>query len=93
MNKGILVLVAIACLGNVAVEAASPKGDVFKGKLFPPNIILENQAQLELSEQQSADIKAAVVKVRANVAEHEWDLREAYQSIMGNLFSYRWSHR
>ena len=27
-------------------------------------------------------IKAAVVDVQANVAEHEWDLREAYQKIM-----------
>jgi hypothetical protein len=66
--------------------AAEPgKGDVFKGILFPPNVILENQAELALSKQQFTAIKTAVVEVQANVAEHEWDLREAYQNIMAEL--------
>lgn len=59
--------------------------DVFKGKLFAPNIILEHQEALDLSKEQFTAIRAAVVEVQASVAEHEWDLREAYQRIMSDL--------
>ena len=85
MRKELLVLLASACLCATAAGAAGPKEDVFKGKLFAPNVILENQAELSLSKQQFTDIKKAVVEVQANVAEHEWDVREAYQNILAEL--------
>lgn len=85
MKKGLLILLALACFSTGSANAADPKQDVFKGKLFPPNVILEHQAELNLSKEQFTAIKAAVVNVQANVAEHEWDLREAYQSIMAEL--------
>jgi len=85
MKKGILVITLLACLATGAVQAAGPKEDPFKGKLYPPNLILQNQAELDLSKQQFTAIKAAVVEVQANVAEHEWDLREAYQGVMAEL--------
>ena len=85
MKKGLLILLACTCLGVTAADAKEPKDDVFKGKLFAPNVILENQAELELSKQQFTDIRRAVVDVQANVAEHEWDVREAYQNILAEL--------
>jgi hypothetical protein len=59
--------------------------DVFKGKLFAPNVILENKAELSFSKQQFTEIRKAVVEVQANVAEHEWDMAEAYQNVMAEL--------
>ena len=85
MKTGILVLLTVAFLAVGPAEAQGEKGDVFKGKLFPPNVILEHQAELGLSKQQFTAIKRAVVEVQANVAEHEWDVREAYMSIMNEL--------
>jgi uncharacterized membrane protein len=85
MKKELLILLVAACLGAVSAYAAQPKDDVFKGKLFAPNIILENQAQLSLNKEQFTQIRKAVVEVQANVAEHEWDIREAYQNIMAEL--------
>jgi len=85
MRKGLLVLLTFVCIGMETAAAAEPKDDVFKGKLFAPNVILENQSELSLSKQQFTDIRKAVVEVQANVAEHEWDVREAYQNIMGEL--------
>ncbi|MDH3614046.1 MAG: hypothetical protein OES10_12265 [Gammaproteobacteria bacterium] len=85
MRKGLLILLAFACTGMETAAAAEPKHDVFKGKLFAPNVILENQAELSLSKQQFTEIRKAVVEVQANVAEHEWDVREAYQNIMAEL--------
>ena len=85
MNKGLLITLAAAILLAGPAGAQGQKGDVFKGKLFPPNVILEHQAELGLSKEQFTAIKKAVVEVQANVAEHEWDVREAYLSIMAEL--------
>ena len=79
------LMVVLALLVSGAAGAAGEKGDVFKGKLFPPNVILEHQAELQLTKEQFTAIKQAVVQVQADVAEHEWDVREAYQSIMQQL--------
>ena len=91
MSKGIKRLLPVAgiCLvlfaSATSAQAQGAQADVFKGKLFPPNIILEHQDELNLSKEQFAAIRAAVVEVQANVAEHEWDLREAYQRAMSDL--------
>lgn len=85
MKKGLLILLVCTCFAVSAAGANQPKDDVFKGKLFAPNVILENQAELGLSKQQFTEIKRAVVDVQANVAEHEWDVREAYQNILAEL--------
>jgi len=91
MRQGIRKLMPLAglCLvllstGAIA-QGQGPQKDVFKGKLFAPNIILEHQDELGLSKEQFTEIRAAVVEVQANVAEHEWDLREAYQNVLSDL--------
>ena len=86
--KGLLPLTGICLVLFFSAASAQGQGapkDVFKGKLFPPNVILEHQDQLNLSKEQFSAIRAAVVEVQANVAEHEWDLREAYQRAMADL--------
>jgi hypothetical protein len=73
-------------MSSAALAQGFPaKKDVFKGKLFAPNIILEHQDALGLTKEQFTAIKAAVVEVQANVAEHEWDLREAYMRTLASL--------
>ncbi|MBT8089399.1 MAG: hypothetical protein KJO01_04260 [Gammaproteobacteria bacterium] len=85
MRKGLLLaLTTFALLVSTAL-AAGPKDDVFKGKLFPPNIILQHKAELDLSKAQFTKIRAAVVEVQSGVAEHEWDMQEAYQALMLEL--------
>lgn len=84
MKKGFLCLLAVASLGMGAAIAEEPK-DVFKGKLFAPNIILENRDVLQLSKEQFTAIRAAVVEVQSGVVEQEWDMQEAYQALMLEL--------
>ena len=80
------MLVCVSLISSVALAQGIPgKKDVFKGKLFAPNIILEHQDELGLTKEQFTAIKAAVVEVQANVAEHEWDLREAYMQTLASL--------
>lgn len=91
MSKAIqLTCVAVVLmLASIAGEAQDrePRGgrDVFKGKLFPPNVILEHQDALGLTKAQFTAIRAAVVEVQGAVAEHEWDLRTAYQAVLTEL--------
>lgn len=80
---GLIIVCALLAAGSAAAQGQ--KGDVFKGKLFPPNVILEHQDELELTKEQFTAIRQAVVQVQADVAEHEWDVREAYQEIMQEL--------
>jgi hypothetical protein len=79
----LVAAVAIFSLGTAM--AADNKEDPFKGKLFAPNVILENQAELGLTKDQFTEIRAAVVEVQGNVAEYEWDMREAYLKLMAEL--------
>ena len=82
-RNGIAVIACLMlCTGFAMAQDKGGKPDPFKGKLFAPDIILRNQTELNLSKEQFTGIKAAVVEVQSNVAEHEWDLREAYQKIM-----------
>ena len=83
--KRCMLLVLVLTVFSAGAATADPKADVFKGKLFPPNVILENQAALGLSKDQLQGIRAEVVTVQAKVAEHEWDMREAYQNVMADL--------
>ena len=91
MRHGINNLMPLAglCLvlmgSGAMAQGQGPQKDVFKGKLFAPNIILEHQDALALSTEQFTAIRAAVVEVQSNVAEHEWDLREAYQNVLSDL--------
>jgi len=78
------ILMLIASVASAQGMGQQQK-DVFKGKLFAPNIILEHQDELDLSKEQFTAIRAAVVKVQGDVAEHEWDLREAYLQVMSDL--------
>ena len=81
--KILVAAVAIFSLG-IAV-AADKKENPFKGKLFAPNEILENQAELGLTKDQFTEIRATVVEVQGNLAEYEWDMREAYLKLMAEL--------
>ena len=85
MKKGIFVSLAIVCLSVGMSYAQAAKDDVFKGKLFAPDIILQQQEELNLTKEQFTGIRAAVVEVQSGVAEHEWDMREAYQALMLEL--------
>lgn len=75
----------LLCAGLAAAQGPGKNPDPFKGKLFAPDLIMKNQDALNLSKEQFTRIKTAVIDVQANVAEHEWDLREAYQKVLGAL--------
>lgn len=87
-TKHLTFLFGICLLLLASLASAQGPGnqkDVFKGKLFPPNVIMEHQEELGLSREQFTAIRAAVVEVQSNIAGHEWDLREAFQRVLSEL--------
>lgn len=82
-----IFLLPLLILGSLALaqDGAGRKDDVFRGKLFPPNVILEHREELDLTREQYTGIRQAVVAAQAEIAEHEWDLQEAYQSVLAAL--------
>ena len=85
-NSLTLLGLCLVLLSSIAsAQGVGQQKDVFKGKLFAPNIILENQDALDLNKEQFTAIRAAVVEVQGSVAEHEWDLREAYMKVLADL--------
>ena len=74
----------LAAAGTFA-QQPGPQRDPFQGKLFAPNVILENRDALDLTREQFTAIRGAVVEVQGDIAEHEWDLREAYQQVLTDL--------
>jgi len=85
-KNGIVIIACLMfCAGVAVAQDRGGKPDPFQGKLFAPDMILRNQDQLNLTKEQFTAIKAAVVEVQSNVAEHEWDLREAYQKVLAAL--------
>ena len=77
----VILLVA----GLAQAQDAGGDRDVFKGKLFPPNVILEQQERLGIDREQFTAIRAAVVGAQGDIAEHEWDLRTAYRNVLAEL--------
>ena len=64
---------------------AEPERGCFQRQVVCPNIILEQKTALKLSKDQFTEIRAAVVEVQSGIAEHEWDMQEAYQALMLEL--------
>lgn len=87
-NRKFAAIAAVCLLvlsGAVPAQGQGPQKDPFQGKLFAPNVILEHQDALGLTREQFTAIRGAVVEVQGAVAEHEWDLREAYMQAMKYL--------
>jgi Spy/CpxP family protein refolding chaperone len=83
--RRLAALVLLILAGSAWAQGQGPQKDPFRGKLFAPNVILQHQDELGLSKAQFTAIRAAVVDVQGAVAEHEWDLREAYMQAMEDL--------
>jgi Spy/CpxP family protein refolding chaperone len=60
-------------------QDAKPKSDDdwFRGKLFPPELVLKHASQLKLSDAQRKTIRGELTTVQTRVATVDWDIMEA----------------
>ncbi len=81
----ISVFVALGAASSIAFSQNDANEDPFDGRLFPPNVILDRQAELELTDSQRQQIREIVLATQATVAERQWDMRDAYQALLAEL--------
>jgi len=73
----ILSALCILLLSFSAVRAQQqPQPDPFAGNLFPPELIMQHQQTLGLSEEQKNFLKAELRKLQTRLNELQWDLQE-----------------
>ena len=84
-NSSIFLTCLVLASSAGLARGLGGKGDVFKGKLFPPKIIMQHREDLGLTKKQFTAIRGIVVEVQTGIAEHQWDMQEAYRRVLSNL--------
>lgn len=76
--KSALLLMLLLPMLALAQDA-KPKNDDdwFRGKLFPPDLVLRHASQLKLSDAQRKVIRNELTTVQTRVATVDWDIMEA----------------
>ncbi len=87
MKRWLTILTALAVLGGASFAFADEKKDDewMKGKLFPPELIMANQAKLKLTDAQKQVIKSELVRLQARVADAQWDMLQAVDGLEARL--------
>ncbi|MCI0332860.1 MAG: periplasmic heavy metal sensor [Planctomycetes bacterium] len=58
-----------------------PPPDPFAGNLFPPELVMQNQQTLGLSEEQKKFLKAELRKMQTSVTELHWDMQDEMEKL------------
>jgi Spy/CpxP family protein refolding chaperone len=77
-----LYIVGILLLSFSTVLAQQPpQPDPFAGSLFPPELIMQHQQALGLSEEQKNFLKAELRKTQTRLSELQWGLQEEVEKL------------
>lgn len=78
----IFCVLCILLLSFSAVRAQQqPQPDPFAGNLFPPELIMQHQQALGLSEEQKNFLKAELRKMQTRFTELQWDLQDEMEKL------------
>ena len=75
----LFVTLAIVLLVPVVAGAQEriPADQGFERHLFPPELVMQHQRQLSLTEQQRSALTEAITKLQADVVQLQWQLHDA----------------
>jgi len=71
----VLMLVVTAAAAGQQPPHEQPAPDPFAGNLFPPELIMQNQAGLSLTEQQRSAMMAEIQRAQNQAASVQWRLQ------------------
>ena len=78
MKRALLLLF----VAGSALAQQQPQGDdPVSRQLFPPELIMANQEELQLQEKQRATIRSEVVKLQGKVVDLQWQLSEDAEKL------------
>ena len=82
MKRAFLLLL----VAGAALAEQQPQGDdPVSRQLFPPELIMANQEDLQLQEKQRATIRSEVVKLQGKVVDLQWQLSEDAEKLAAAL--------
>jgi len=58
-----------------------PQPDPFAGQLFPPDLIMQHQQALNLSDDQKNFLKAELIKLQTRLTEVQWELQGEVEKL------------
>jgi len=77
-RPGIVTLALVLLLPVVAhAQERIPADQGFERHLFPPELVMQHQRQLSLTEQQRSALTEAITKLQADVVQLQWQLHDA----------------
>lgn len=77
----LLACLALAPPGRAAESPPAPGGDPIAGKLFPPELIMANQAELGLDDRQRDAILKELERAQSQFPRLQWQLQAAAQQL------------
>lgn len=76
-------IIGILLLSFSTVRARQqPQPDPFAGNLFPPELIMQHQQALGLSEEQKNFLKAELRKTQTRLTELQWNLQDEVEKLV-----------
>ena len=82
--RSITYLLCILFLSVVAVtgQQQQPQPDPFEGNLFPPELIMQHQQALGLSDEQKNFVKAELRTAQTKLTEIQWGLQDEVEKLV-----------
>lgn len=74
-----LITVAVLCAAAARAEA---EDDPFKDLFFPPELVMQNQASLNLTEEQKNFFKTEFRQAQTNFTELQWKLQDEMEKLL-----------
>ncbi len=65
--------------------AAGPAPDPVRGNLFPPELIMQNQKAIGLTDEQKTTIRGELLQAQTRFTELQWELQDQVESLVSLL--------
>lgn len=80
-----LVLLALVLAGASIVQAQQPPDDPLRDLLFPPELVMQNQQALGLSDDQKNYLKTELRQAQLRFTELQWKLQDEMERLVALL--------
>ncbi len=85
VKSGLLMLIVLVLLGGTSLSAQPrpmrPPVDPLGENLFPPELVMQHQQALELTEEQRSLIRGEIQNAQARFTEVQWQLQNEMETM------------
>jgi Spy/CpxP family protein refolding chaperone len=81
MNRRVFALIALLLLTAVTVTAQQPGSDPIGEAFFPPELVMQHQQTIGLTDQQKTFLKTTLRKAQTQFTELQWQLSDESEKL------------